>query len=179
MRRELPWKRHGRRIFIVAFAMLLAGMASAPARAADALYEALLKAGPQSLPAGFSLAQIGPGPIDEEDQNAGMLGNAQITLQGADPTARINYLLFPDMTAANAYLAAFQNAILQRKATPRPLADWPEAVCAETPNGAACAVGSGRVAVFTLGTKVDGSVGPLLESALDHLNGVRKANGLR
>lgn len=178
MRREFPWKCHGCRILTVAFTLLLAGMVSVSARA-DALYEALLKAKPQTLPAGFSLTQVGPGPIDQEDQNAGMLGNAQITLQGADPAARINYLLFPDMTAANAYLAAFQNAILQKKATPRPLPDWPEAVCAETANGAACAVGSGRVAVFTLGTKVDSAASPLLRPALDHLNHVRKASGLQ
>jgi hypothetical protein len=168
-----------RRIVIVAFVLLLAGLLPATTEAADALYGALLNARPQRLPAGFSVAQVGPGPIDQEDQNAGMMGNAQITLQGADPKAKINYLLFPDAVAAGAYVAQFEKAIAQNQATPRPLANWPEAKCAETAKGAACAVDSGRVAVFAQGAKVDGSAGPLLKSALDHLNAVKKATGLQ
>lgn len=179
MHREIRRQSQRRRIVIIAFALLLAGLLPAAAEAADALYGALLKARPQELPAGFSLAQIGPGPIDQEDQNAGMMGNAQITLQGADPKAKINYLLFPDAAAADAYVVQFERAIMQNQATLRPLANWPEAKCAETVNGAACAIGSGRVAVFSMGSKVDGSAGPLLKSALDHLNDVKKANGLQ
>jgi hypothetical protein len=179
MHREIRRQSQRCRIVIIALALLLAGLLPAAAEAADALYDALLKARPQKLPAGISLVQVGPGPIDQEDQNAGMMGNAQITLQGTDPKAKINYLLFPDAAAANAYLARFERAITQNKATLRPLANLPAAKCAETVSGAACAIDSGRIAIFSMGSKVEGSAGPLLNSAIDHLNDVIKANGLQ
>jgi hypothetical protein len=162
---------------IVVLGMLLAGAFTPTANAADALYEALLKATPRQLPPGFQVRQVAPGPIDQEDRNAGMMGNAQITLLASDPKAKINYLLFPDMTAANAYISQFEKAIVQNKAAPRSLANLPAAKCAETVNGAVCAIDSGRIAVFSMGSSVDTSAGPLLNAAIDHLNDVIKSNG--
>jgi len=168
---------HGSLAVITVLGMLLAGAFAPTAHAADELYEALLKATPRQLPPGFQVGQVAPGPIDQEDRNAGMMGNAQITLLASDPKAKINYLLFPDMTAANAYISQFEKAIVQNKATPRSLANLPAAKCAETVNGAVCAIDSGRIAVFSMGTRVEGSAGPLLNAAIDHLNDVIKANG--
>jgi hypothetical protein len=108
-----------------------------------------------------------------------MMGNAQITLRGADPKAKINYLLFPDAAAANAYLVGFDAALTAHKASRVAVPSLPTANCGETPGSAGCAIGAGRIAVFSLGTKVDGSVGPLLKAALDHLNAVKSANGLQ
>jgi hypothetical protein len=162
------------------FALVLL-LASLPvgAKAADALYNALLRSRPQHLPAGFSVAQVRAGPIDQDDRNAGLMGNVEMRLQGSDPKARIHYLLFPDEAAANAYLNQFDAALTAHKATRISLANPPQASCGETPDNAGCAVGAGRVAVFTLGTQVQGSVGPLLDAALDHLNAIEKANGLQ
>ncbi len=168
---------HGSLAVITVLGMLLAGAFTPAASAADGLYEALLKAAPRQLPAGFQVGQVAPGPIDQEDRNAGMMGNAQITLLASDPKAKINYLLFPDMAAATAYISQFEKVIAQNKATPRSLANLPAAKCAETSNGAVCAIDSGRIAVFSMGTSVESSAGPLLNAAIDHLNDVIKANG--
>jgi hypothetical protein len=178
MRREKLRAGHGSRIWILVSVLLLTGSLTLPARAADALYDALLKNQPRHLPAGFEVAQISSGPIDQEDRNAGMTGNAQITLRGADPKAKINYLLFPDERAANAYLIEFDSALRTHQASRVSVPALPTADCGETPGNAGCAIGAGRIAVFSLGTKVDGSVGPLLKAALDHLNAVKKATGL-
>jgi hypothetical protein len=159
---------------VFALALLLAGLPAA-ANASDALFNALLRSKPQHLPEGFSVAQVRAGPIDQDDRNAGLMGNVEMRLQGSDPKARIHYLLFPDEAAANAYLSQFDATLTAHKATRISLANPPQASCGETTENAGCAVGAGRVAVFTLGTKVQGSVGPLLGAALDHLNEVDKA----
>jgi hypothetical protein len=167
------------RISIFALALSLAGLLPAAADAADALYEALLNAKLQTLPAGFSAVQVMPGPVDEDDQNAGLMGNVEIRLQGPDPKARINYLLFPDEAAANAYLTQFDAALTAHKVNRTSLTNPPQARCGETQENAGCAIGAGRVAVFALGTRVDSSVGPLLKSAFNHLNEVERASGLQ
>ena len=179
MRRGTLRKFHGNWIVVLASTLLLTGSVSFAAQATDPLYDALLKSQPRQLPAGFEIVQISSGPIDQWDRNAGLMGNAQITLRGADPKAKINYLLFPDERAANNYLTQFDSAILTHKASRVTVPSLPTADCGETQGNAGCAISAGRIAVFSLGTKVDSDAGPLLKAALDHLSAVRQSTGLQ
>lgn len=161
---------------------LAAAMVSAPmplAAQTDSLYSALLKSKPTGLPAGAAVAQVQQGPMDMQDQNAGMLGNVQVMIRSADPAAKFNYLVFPNSTAAAAYLTRFGAAVAQTGAAYRPASSLPQAKCAATGKGAVCAMESDRVIIFAFGSGVEDGAAPLMQTALDHLASVQTKSGLR
>ncbi|MFZ5789999.1 MAG: hypothetical protein ACOY3L_04800 [Pseudomonadota bacterium] len=170
----------GAGVLALAVAMALAPLPlAAQAARTDSLYSALLESKPTGLPPGSAVAQVERGPMDVEDQNAGMLGNVQVMVRSADPTAKFNYLVFPNSNAAATYLGRFGAALAQTGAAYHPVPYLPQAQCAATDKGAVCATGSDRVVVFSFGSRVEDGAAPLMRAALDHLESVERSSGLR
>jgi hypothetical protein len=164
---------------VLAVAIALAPPPAAQAAPTDSLYSALLESKPTGLPAGAAVAQVEQGPMDVADRNAGMLGNVQVMVRSADPAAKFNYLVFANSNAVATYLSRFGAALAQTGAAYHAVPYLPQAQCAGTEKGAVCAMGSGRVVVFSFGSRVEDGAAPLMQAALDHLANVERSSGLK
>jgi hypothetical protein len=147
----------------------------------DALHDALIRSGLSNLPSGVTAAHIAAAKVDPDDANLGVLSNVEVTFEGKDPTAKVNYLLFTTPALASNYLSRYHQLLASSGAPRKFLPYAPGADCADATkaNTLVCRSAIGRVIVFSYGAlQGETSVsGPLMKLAVDQLTAVRAATG--
>jgi hypothetical protein len=167
------------RNILVVTAMLLLISAAPNARADDAtkLYAALLSTQPEQMPKGFSSATLGSMPLNQESQQAGIVGIARISLAGSDTKGQIRYAVFSARQDIEAYVREFS-----MPGNPIFFPYFPKARCTSHGNQQACEIEDGTVMTMAIITDLTEGVhrttaGKLAQSALEHLRSVRQSIG--
>jgi hypothetical protein len=155
----------------------------------DPLYTALLKSNLVNLPDGVTAAHIAPAKVESDDASVGAIENVQITFDGKDPSAKVNYLLFATPDLASVYFKRYDALLTSSGAARKFLPYTPGAECADATkvDAMVCMSAIGRVIVYSYGALQDEDVrssigptsvsGPLMKLAVDHLTSVRAATG--
>jgi hypothetical protein len=154
--------------------LILMMLATSQAKA-DALYNELLSATPQSLPQGFTSPIVSAGFVEEVDKNDGIIGNIQIIFQGDDPTAKVTYLFFSSPEETKSYSIRMSQQIIMSGSERKTIANLPDANCADAQQRSNCYMVIDQLLVVTSASNVESGAAPLLGMAVDHLNSIKKS----
>ena len=120
----------------------------------NAMVQTLIDGASRHVPKGYSSARASRVTLNDDDRRSGAVAGVQVALAGGDPKGSIRYGLYQSENEAKAVELDMSRRLPSGPAR-KFLPYLPDVDCADTPNGALCAMVVGDVVIVATASQVD------------------------